>query len=578
MEEKTTTKPIKQENDPQSSPKAKTKAFGKRGFLFLRMLLYFAVLLVGLYAFYKYFFANSDKVDTSLIPVLDNSSKWGFINQKGTYVINPQFTDCSPFFDGLATVMTTGGKVGYIDKKGKFVIQPQYKDGTDFHEGLAFVVTEGGFPECINKKGQTVFSLKEAKEVRGFSEGLACFMTDNGKCGYVNTKGKIVIAAQFDGAADFSEGMAAVCNADGKFGFINKKGKIVINHQFEDTESFSEGLAAFDNGDMVGFVNKKGKYVINPQFEDASSFSEGMALIDNGDMIGFIDKKGKFVVNPQFEDADVFHGGLAAVSSGDRYGYINKKGQFAINPQFDDAHPFVGKIASVCSAGKWGLINKKGEYVVNPQFVRIMLDGEINNRTIASDYYDTKPFIDAFFTNWTKNNIDGFTSKSTLNDIINHSVYGDLANTSGSRDVLCQFQSIKAITDDIGMLYVYFGFDKDVYEYDYDHFDYDSYSYEKEYKLSTPIKRFEYAFYFDDEAAEKEDLLEKAVINKLSSIFNINFTKDGDDFWYKGNDGNFFFIVGDFNEMGGAGLNIYIFTDQQAYEEALKKLPLNGRI
>lgn len=283
----------------------------------------------------------------------------------------------------------------------------------------------------------------------------------------------------------------------------------------------------------------------------------------------------KIIINPQFDDADIFTNGLAAVSNGDRYGYVNKKGQYAINPQFDDARPFVGKIAAVCSAGKWGLINKKGEYVVNPQFVRVMLDGEINNRTIASDYYDTKPFIDAFFTNWTKNNIDGFTSKSTLNDIVNHSVYGDLANTSGSRDVLCQFQPIKAITDDIGLLYVSFGFNNDVYEYDYNHYDYYSYSYEKEYKLSSPVKKIGYVFLFDDEAADKEDLLEKAVVNKLSSIFNINFTKDGDYFWYKGNDGNFYFIVGNFGEM--SGLHIIIYTDQQDYNEALKKLPLDSR-
>ena len=45
---------------------------------------------------------------------------WGYINQKGDFVIKPQFQLAKPFDHGLAQVFLNGQE-GYIDKSGKFV-------------------------------------------------------------------------------------------------------------------------------------------------------------------------------------------------------------------------------------------------------------------------------------------------------------------------------------------------------------------------------------------------------------------------------------------------------------------------
>lgn len=49
--------------------------------------------------------------------------KFGFIDKKGGFVINPQFDAVLPFIDGLAPVISQN-KMGYIDKTGKYVWQP----------------------------------------------------------------------------------------------------------------------------------------------------------------------------------------------------------------------------------------------------------------------------------------------------------------------------------------------------------------------------------------------------------------------------------------------------------------------
>ena len=57
--------------------------------------------------------------------------KWGYINPKGEFVINPQFDLVGSFSEGLADVVI-GDKWGYINPKGEFVINPQFDFAGDF--------------------------------------------------------------------------------------------------------------------------------------------------------------------------------------------------------------------------------------------------------------------------------------------------------------------------------------------------------------------------------------------------------------------------------------------------------------
>ena len=197
----------------------------------LKIRLIKSLVICSLFAFCISCSNKSDQIDLKLIPV-KSGEKWGYINQKGEYVINPQFQDAGFFRKGIARVLSSDEKFGYISEDGKYKIAAKFKEGTHFKEGLAFVVSDGGHPTCIDKSGETRFQLKQAKYAVSFSEGLAMFVSTDGKYGFVDKNGKVVINSQFENAHPFSEGLAAVCQND-KWGFIDKKGKIVINLQFE---------------------------------------------------------------------------------------------------------------------------------------------------------------------------------------------------------------------------------------------------------------------------------------------------------------------------------------------------------
>jgi len=328
-----------------------------------------------------------------------SGDKWGYLDNEGKIVINPQFSQANVFMDGVALVRSSENKYGFISLDGKYLINATYKAASPFSEGLACVVPEDGKPQFIDEKGNVKFTVNEARYCGIFSEGYAAIGVESKegvKWGFINKEGKTVVNPQFDGVSPFKEGLAGVAKVDKEkgetlWGFIDHKGAIIIHHQFRGwSASFNDGLAMVSDGEKIGYVDSEGKYVINPQFDDAGEFRNGLAPIRQGDLCGFIDKEGKIVINPQFNAVENFSGSMAAVSSSDgKFGYVDKDGKFIINPQFQRASDFYGGIAFVQSADKWGIIDRDGKYIVNPQFDGINYNTEgYRSSIVESDYFD----------------------------------------------------------------------------------------------------------------------------------------------------------------------------------------------
>jgi hypothetical protein len=175
-----------------------------------------------------------------------NGGKWGYIDTKGQWVIEPQYEQAFGFKDGLASACV-GGRWGLIDQKGKFVVNPQYDFIFGVSEGYAIIESDkGSIPGCpqycanygfINTKSQAVVGAKfpqhpnpdgsYSSPVSRFSEGLAAVKTDDG-WGFIDTTGKMVIDPQFDNVESFQDGMAFVTIL-GKEAYITKTGAFVVD-------------------------------------------------------------------------------------------------------------------------------------------------------------------------------------------------------------------------------------------------------------------------------------------------------------------------------------------------------------
>jgi len=148
----------------------------------------------------------------------ERDGSWGYIDARGSVVIEPKFPWAEKFHEGLARVQVTGqplaynARWGFIDKAGNIVISPE-----------------------LESTGRTMSNIGSDSSGNGFHEGLAMIEFE-GKHGYIDQTGKVVIAPEFTYAYPFSEGMAAVTRSspgDDGWGFTDKTGKWVIPPQFE---------------------------------------------------------------------------------------------------------------------------------------------------------------------------------------------------------------------------------------------------------------------------------------------------------------------------------------------------------
>ena len=521
-----------------------------------------------------------------LIPVV-SGDKWGYINQKGEYVINPQFESADYFCDGLALVETVDKKWGYIDKKGNQVIEAKYKYATPFSEGLAFVVVEDEYPTCINKSGETVFTLSQAEIACTFSEGLAPFCVAEQdlsneigwklKWGFVDKIGKVIIAPQFDRVSCFCEGMSAFVQEDpygSNWGFMDKTGGIVITPQFDEVGDFYGGIAPFRNGTQWGFIDKQGNYIINPQFADASHMMEQMAAIKIGDLWGYCNKEGRIVVNPQFEDAFCFSDGLAQIKQNEKYGYINNKGTFVINPQFSWAADFNEGIAFVKVGDKFGVINKKGEYTINPQFDSISPYSKAPWGVVYNDYYDMTEFLTNLDKMFGKNTFDGFSNVSTLRSLLNHPYYKDALYDESYGKISCG--KPRTLSSEIRVDSIDFHFDDRIWDYvdNYEYYGrYNQYrrwtGSSKVHNYNAKIYRIECTFVLSGKATLRNEKILMAIKNKIEKTYGCEMRRSSNyaAFCYINKDGLSFKL----SALKSGNIRLEVYRDSELLQRLWQK-------
>lgn len=102
--------------------------------------------------------------------------KWGFADNTGKVVIQPQFEKIQDFSEGLAAVKIDR-LWGFIDNTGKVVIDYQYYQPSPFSCGKSVINTNNGYI-VINKNGVTI-STEEYTLMSPFTDGYAFTMKPN---------------------------------------------------------------------------------------------------------------------------------------------------------------------------------------------------------------------------------------------------------------------------------------------------------------------------------------------------------------------------------------------------------------
>ena len=186
---------------------------------------------------------------------------WGYINENGEYVIEPQFKNAFNFMpNGLAIAGDATG-YGLIDKTGKYILEPTYGVIEEFDEnGIAKV----GF-----------FGVDNQNKVK-YDVGL------------INDKGECILDTEYVNISTFNKFGWALADKLYYYDYVNTKGEFMMindNHQITEASKFfdSKGWVKVHSYYTSGYYDSNGDIVIPIEYNGLGNFAaNGLAYAQKG--------------------------------------------------------------------------------------------------------------------------------------------------------------------------------------------------------------------------------------------------------------------------------------------------------
>lgn len=300
-----------------------------------------------------------------IVTLVKQNGKFGFIDRKGKWFIEPNFDSLEIFHCGYANCYKRS-KAGVIDSKGYLVIDCKYNYIGNFVNGLALVIINDSI-NYLDLEGNLLLP-NNIYDGEDFSCGLAAVqLSQGGQWGYINTYGELVINSVFDYVSEFKNDRANVGMGKNEL-LIDVKGKVVDTIIREmKLEKFP--LIGSSDHNTLGKLNSQGDTIMPMQFVSFGYRQGNKFWFNTGKFYGLADTTGKILTKIKYEYISYFSdNGLALAKSDGKYGFIDKNGKEIIDFQFQDAHGFKYDLAAVKLNDKWGFVNTNGDLVINCEF------------------------------------------------------------------------------------------------------------------------------------------------------------------------------------------------------------------
>lgn len=328
---------------------------------------------------------------------------YGFINNKGEIVVEPQYNSVGLFSEGLCAVVkreNNVSKLGYIDYNGELVIDLQFQqylyEGSDFSDGMA-VVRLNNKSGYINKKGEIIFEPKLYKG-HPFRNGYAVIEKEYSVRSVINKEGEILFdpIEQYrrqrqvkptnkeslylndkvtNGVITFAITYYSTYPSTKKMGYFDMKGTMFFPFDYL-VGNFNDELArTFSNNDSkVGFINKNGKIAIPLKFKTVSDFHNGKAIAQDSNTrkYGIIDTKGSYIIEPKYSYISKYFyksNIILVKDKSGKTGYISIEGENITEFEYEFGLDFSEGLALVNSRENgYQFINETGEPAFNLEF------------------------------------------------------------------------------------------------------------------------------------------------------------------------------------------------------------------
>jgi hypothetical protein len=235
--------------------------------------------------------------------------------------------NAQPHWIGIGYVAEQSGKQGVVNEKGEWIIKPEFERVAEFTETRHYkpfgYYIEDEEPDA--KQVDTYFKVRQ-----------------NDRYGVIDANGKQCIPAKFSQIFSYKDGHA-VASIDNRCALVDKDGKEVLGQRFDYITAYDDLIAVADSNEWH-FIDKNGNsvkteipatYKIPFNYHTGQWLSDGLGLIiDTNGKYGYANSKGQIVIKPQFKFASQFSDGYANTWTGSGWKFIKTNGQYACPMEF----------------------------------------------------------------------------------------------------------------------------------------------------------------------------------------------------------------------------------------------------
>ncbi len=199
-----------------------------------------------------------------LTPMVKNG-KYGFVDSKGKFKIQPIFDEVCVFTKSLTKVKIQS-KWGLIDFDGTYLVRPQYDEITDLDNNGVSMAMADDLWGTLNATGDVVVQPTFSKKPEQLTPDVYKVCKE-GLYGVMNSSGKLLINIEYDSIMD-SDPLVIVMK-DLKYGFAKTTGEIIIKPQLKNTPIFNHGLARVVVDDECKILFQNGTLQTIQEYDEA---------------------------------------------------------------------------------------------------------------------------------------------------------------------------------------------------------------------------------------------------------------------------------------------------------------------
>lgn len=300
--------------------------------------------------------------------------KWGYINEKGKYIIKPTFS-LAKTFQYKKAIVQKDNLFGVINEVGEYIVQPIYNHINPFHENRA-VITLNDENFIINERGE-ILTTKGYPYIGNFHNGRALVKEMVNKeylFGYLDLAGDVVIPIQYKKANDFIDEKAVV--KANKYQLIDKEGNIIQEYPYDYVGNYGEERLVIKIQDKCGYINETGKVIIKPQYHFCKACKDNNAIIIQGhelnDTYGLINLEGDTVFKPIYNNLVALGEKRYAIGMAKAknkpyqsilYAIGNKNGEFLTDFIYEQVKSYSNHLATATKNNKTFFIDLNGEII-----------------------------------------------------------------------------------------------------------------------------------------------------------------------------------------------------------------------